>query len=296
MHDDQVDVTVDQLRHLLRAQLPAWADRPIVPLVTSGTDNAILRLGDDLVVRMPIIGWAADQVDLEATWLPRLAPHLPAVVHEPVAIGEPGEGYPWRWLVYRWIDGENAHHDGTFDRNQLARDVAAFVRALRALALPDAPRSARGHPISQGDTRIADAIEQVRPELGDDDADVLLAAWHEACAAPHWPGPWMLVHGDLSGNNLLLRDGRLHAVIDWSCFGLGEPANDLDVAWELLDAEARAVYRAELDVDDATWARGRGWAIRAVYGIPYYRETNPGIVERAWRRLHNVIDDVRQGR
>lgn len=131
----------------------------------------------------------------------------------------------------------------------------------------------------------------MRPELGDDDADLLRTLWADAVAAPPWPGRSHPIHGDLSGNNLLLRDGRLHAVIDWSCFGIGEPAVDIEVAWELFDAEARAVFFAELDIDDHTRARSIGWAIRSVYGIPYYRETNPGIVERAWRRLHNVLEE-----
>jgi aminoglycoside phosphotransferase (APT) family kinase protein len=289
MHDEQIDVEPELLRALVRAQHPQWGDLPIRLLDTSGTDNAIFRLGDELVVRVPIIGWAADQVDLELAWLPRLAPHLPLAVHEPVAVGEPGEGYPWRWLVYRWIEAENAHHDTLDDPVRLALDLAGFARALWSLELPDAPRSARGWPLRDQDATITDAIERMRPELGDRDADILREAWAAAIGAPTWRGGFHPVHGDLSGNNLLLRDGRLHAVIDWSCFGIGEPAIDVEVAWELFDDEARHVFFTELDVDDDTWLRCVGWAIRSVYGIPYYRETNPGIVERAWRRLHNVI-------
>ena len=290
MHDEQVDADVDLVRALVREQRPDWADLPVRFLETSGTDNAIFRIGDELVARLPIIGWAAGQVDLEWEWLPRLAPHLPVEIPQPVFVGEPGLGYPFRWAVHRWIDGENAHHDRIDDPVSLARDLASFVRALRRLPTDDMPRSTRGRPIADPDGEIRRRILALADEL---DADALLAAWDDSLAAPHWAGPFVPVHGDLSGNNLLLREGRLVGVIGYSCFGVGEPANDLEVAWELFDDEARAVYREELGPDDATWSRGRGWAIRSVYGIPDYRQTNPGIVERAFRRLENVIADWR---
>jgi aminoglycoside phosphotransferase (APT) family kinase protein len=288
MHPHQVDVSVDQLRALLRAQHPAWADLAIELVPSSGTDHTIYRLGDELVVRLPLIEWAMSQADLEAEWLPRLAPLLPVALHEPVFIGEPADGYPWRWSVYRWIDGEEAHPSRITDRVALARDLASFIRALRAVDAPDVPRSGRGRPLRAADADMRAAMESLRGEL---DADVVLAAWDDALAAPKWDGPWVVCHGDVTDGNLLLRDGRLHAVIDWSLFGLGDPALDLSIAWDVFDAESRDVLRRELDVDDATWARARGWAITALYGIPYYRETNPGIVERSWRRLRNVIDE-----
>lgn len=288
MHDDQVDTDVEQLRRLLQTQQPQWAALPIERLPSPGTDNSIYRLGDDLVVRMPLIHWAVGQVDLEHTWLPRIAPNLPLRLHEPVALGEPGEGYPWRWSVYRWLNGERAHPSVLDDEIDTARDLAAFVRAFQSLDPTGMPRSGRGVPLAPMDDMIRGAIEQVRDET---DADVLLAAWDDAIHAPKWSGPWLPVHGDLSDGNLLVRGGRLHAVIDFSCFGLSDPANDIDVAWDLFSPAGRDAYRAALDVDDATWARARGWAVRSVFGIPYYRDSNPGIVERARRRLANVIEE-----
>lgn len=290
MHDEQVDVGPALLGHLLARQFPQWADLPMRRVASSGTDNTIYRLGDDLVVRLPLIHWAVQQVELEHTWLPVLAPLVPLALPEPVAMGEPGEGYPWHWSVYRWIAGENPEFGGVDDLSDLALDLAAFVSALHALDLGGAPRSSRGVPLRVGEDAIRGAIEQVRDQL---DADVLLAAWDDAVAAPKWEHGWLPVHGDLSAANLLMRDGRLHAVIDFSCFGYGDPANDLDVAWELFSGESRAAYRTALDIDDDTWRRGRGWALKAVYGIPYYEHTNPGIVARARRRLANIIDDWR---
>ena len=289
MHEGQVDVTPDHLRQLLGAQFPHWANLPIARVSSSGTDNTIYRLGDDLVVRLPLIEWAVPQIELEQTWLPVLAPHVPVALHELVGAGEPDRGYPWPWSVYRWLDGEDADHAPLEDRVRLARDLASFVRALRSVDRSGIPRSWRGSPLRAADDEIRGAIHEVRDEF---DADVLLAVWEDALAAPKWSGGWIPIHGDLTGGNLLLRDGRLHAVIDFSMFGLGDPATDVTIAWELFDSESRAVYLAELDVDGATRRRALGWAVRAAYAIPYYRQTNPGIVARARRSLRNVIAEV----
>jgi aminoglycoside phosphotransferase (APT) family kinase protein len=203
-------------------------------------------------------------------------------------MGAPAVGYPWHWSVYRWIDGENAHPDRVGNLVETATDLAGFVNVLHAIDLPDAPRSQRGVQLVTKDAEIRGAIKAMRHEF---DEAALTAAWDQAITAPQWEGPPVLVHGDLSDGNLLVRDERLHAVIDFSCFGFGEPANDLDIAWDLFAGESREAYRAAVGADDAAWARGRGWAITAVFGIPYYEQTNPGIVTRLRRRVAAVLAD-----
>jgi aminoglycoside phosphotransferase (APT) family kinase protein len=289
MHgDDQVDSDAALVRELLADQLPAWAGLPISRLSTDGTDNAIYRLGPDLVVRLPLIHWAVEQVEKEHTWLPKIAPLLPLAVPEPLVMGEPGHGYPWHWSVYRWIDGENSHPDRLADASRAAIDLAEFVSALHALDLPGAPVSQRGAPLVTQDDSVRWAINAVRDEF---DADAHTAVWEEAIAAPSWAGPPIVVHADLTDGNILVRDGRLHAVIDFSMLGFGEPANDLDPAWGIFSGESRDAFRTALEVDDATWARGRGWAITSLFGIYYYRHTNPGIVARCRRRVAAVLAD-----
>lgn len=290
MHDGQLDISPEQLQRLLSSQFPQWADLPIARVPSSGTDNTIYRLGDELVVRLPLIEWAIRQVELEHEWLPKLAPLVPLQLPTPVGLGEPDRGYPWRWSIYRWIEGENPTPASVADLNQLALDLAGFVRALRSVDPDGMPRSARGVPLRVGADAIRGAIDQVRDQF---DTAALTAAFDDALCAPKWEHPWVPVHGDLTDGNLLVREDRLGAVIDFSCFGLSDPANDIDVAWELFTGESRRIYRDALDVDDATWRRARGWAIKAVYGIPYYEKTNPGIVARSRRRLENVIADWR---
>jgi aminoglycoside phosphotransferase (APT) family kinase protein len=286
MHDNQVDSDEALVHKLLSDQFPEWAGLTISRLETDGTDNAIYRLGDEFVMRLPLIHWAVAQVEKEHTWLPKIAPLLPLAVPAPLMIGEPGHGYPWHWSVHRWIDGENAHPDRIIDAGQAAIDLAGFATALHAVNLPGAPVSQRGVSLVTRDKATRWAINAVRREF---DSKALTEVWEEALAAPPWDGPPVWVHADLTDGNILARDGRLYAVIDFSTLGLGEPANDLDAAWDLFSGESRTTFREALGIDDATWARGRGWAITSVFGIPYYEHTNPGIVARARRRIAAVL-------
>jgi aminoglycoside phosphotransferase (APT) family kinase protein len=135
MHDDEVAVGQALVRRLLGTRMPGYARLPIVAVEPWGTDNAIWRLGDDLVVRLPRIHWAVGQVELEARWLPRLAPHLPIAVPEPVAVGGPAHGYPFPWAVHRWIPGEGASPATVDDAATLARSRGAAINQACA-ALP----------------------------------------------------------------------------------------------------------------------------------------------------------------
>jgi aminoglycoside phosphotransferase (APT) family kinase protein len=280
MHADEVPTNTILVQRLLAAQFPQWADLPIAPVPSSGTDNALYRLGADMVVRLPRIHWAIDQVEKEQRWLPWLAPQLPLAIPEPLAIGEPAAGYPWRWSVYRWLPGEMVTRENTPDQHQLAIDLAAFITALQRIDASDGPppgdhNVGRGVPLTRRDdyTRAAIASMRALPDMPD--ADAATAAWEAALRVPAWDGPPAWLHGDLQAGNLLVQDGRLSAVIDFGCLGVGDPACELSVAWNLFDTEARAVFRAALDVDDATWARGRGWALSvALVALPYYHITN----------------------
>ena len=285
MHEHEVVTDAALVRRLLRAQFPEWSKLRIERVASSGTDNALYRLGADMVVRLARIGWAVDAIEKERSWLPVLAPHLPVEVPLPLAKGEPGEGFPWPWTVYTWLEGENPPIGGGSEA--LAHELAAFIRALRRIDASSGPQTGRGGPLDAEDPSVRKALEQL-------DADVDIAAatevWDEALAAPAWDGPPLWLHGDLMASNLLLRDGRLAAVIDFGTCGVGDPACDLLPAWNFLPADARALFRAELDVDDASWARGRGWAVaKAVQAIPYYKETNPPLANNGRQVLRELL-------
>ena len=291
MHADEIETDVALVRRLLAGQFPHWADLPIDPVVSYGTDHDIYRLGDELAARLPRIEWATGQAAKEAEWLPRLAPHLPLAVPAHVATGYPAEGYPFEWSVYTWLPGEDAN--GTIDDlNQAAVDLAAFVKALRQVDVRDAhprPRRGRGAPLADLDEQVRRAIA----ELGDRvEGDAAVRSWEESLNASGWEGEEVWVHGDLLPGNLLVVDGRLSAVIDFGGLNVGDPACDLQPAWNVFSGESRMRYRAKLEVDDASWLRGRGWALyQAVSALPYYWDTNPGIIRQASHALAQVLAD-----
>jgi len=291
MHADEIDTDVDLVRRLLAGQFPQWAELAIDPVVSYGTDHDIYRLGDHLAARLPRIGWATEQAAKEAEWLPKLAPHLPLAVPVQLAMGHPAEGYPFEWSVYEWLPGENAN--GTIDDlDQAAVDLAAFANALRRIDTADAPlraRGGRGAPLVELDKTVRRSIA----ELGDRvDGDATLRSWEESLNAPGWDGEEVWVHGDLLAGNLLVVDGRLSAVIDFGCLNVGDPACDLQPAWNVFAGDSRMRYRAELQVDDASWLRGRGWALfQAVMALPYYWDTNSGMIRQASQALAQVLAD-----
>jgi aminoglycoside phosphotransferase (APT) family kinase protein len=291
MHAGEIDTDAALVRRLLAAQFPRWADLSIEPVVSYGTDHDIYRLGDSLAVRLPRIGWATAQAAKEREWLPRLAPRLPLAVPVQLAMGEPAEGYPFAWSVYEWLPGENCN-GAIDDLEQAAVDLAAFVKALRLVDARDAhprPRGARGAPLAELDGAVRRSIA----ELGDRiDGNAARRSWDESLDAADWDGDDVWVHGDLLPGNLLVVEGRLSAVIDFGCLNAGDPACDLQPAWNVFAGESRARYRAELEADDASWLRGRGWALfQAVVALPYYWDTNPGMIRQASRAVTHVLAD-----
>lgn len=283
----------DLVRGLVAAQFPRWAGSPVRRWRSGGTVNAVYRLGDDLVVRLPLGPGGAGDVALEREWLPRLAPRLPVAVPEVLGAGRPAGGYPWPWSVYRWLPGEHPRAGEPGEPVALARDLAGFVAAMRTAGLPGAPKAYRGGPLALLDAPTRAAIERLRgiPEE-DVDCDAVAAVWEDALATPVWPGPPVWLHADLMPGNLLVAGGRLTAVIDFGCTGVGDPACDLFPAWNLLPPGAREVFREALGVDDATWARGRGRTLsQALIALPHYRLTNPAMADNARHVIRAVLEE-----
>ncbi|WP_414638622.1 aminoglycoside phosphotransferase family protein [Actinophytocola sp.] len=289
MHADEAHTDAELVRRLLRGQFPQWADLPIERIASGGTVNAVYRLGDALSVRLPLTTHGVDDLEWERRWLPRLAPVLPVRIPTVVAAGEPADGYPWAWAVHEWIAGTTPVEGRLAAPEQLARDLAAFVIAMRRVSLPGSPTAYRGGSLATVDRSTRAAIDELRHTDEPFDADAAIAVWSDALAAPAWTGPPRWVHSDLMPSNLLVTDGRLTAVLDFATAGVGDPACDLIPAWNLLTPAATALFRDAVGADDATWARGRGWALSmAAIQLPYYRHTNPIISANARHVLRAV--------
>jgi aminoglycoside phosphotransferase (APT) family kinase protein len=288
MHAGEVDIDAELVRRLVAAQFPQLTDLPIRELQATGTVNAIFRLGDHLSARLPRVqGWAQD-LDKERQWLPRLAPHLSLQIPEPVAHGHPESSYPFAWAIYRWIDGQPYADALVDDEREAARELARFVAELRRIAPVGAPPGGR-RPLRELDAVTRAAIRSAADTF---DSDAATAAWERALQAPAWNGTPVWIHTDLLRSNVLVRDGRLCAVIDFGGVGVGDPAADVIAAWSVLGPGGRGVFRDALDVDDGTWDRARGFALhQAALIIPYYRETNPGFVAPAERTLEEILAD-----
>lgn len=291
MHADEVPTDASLVGRLVAAQFPRWARLPVVRVASAGTDNALYRLGGELLVRLPRIYWAVDDVQKEHEWLPKLARRLPVEVPTPVAMGLPGEGYPWHWSVYRWIEGAPPRIVVPDDAANLALEVASFVRALELLDTTGGPIAGRGVHLSERDSDTRAAISQLRGQV---DTDAVTAAWDDGLSVAPWNGSPVWIHGDLKPDNLLCRDGHLHAVIDFGGLGVGDPAADMLIAWTLLPPAARDRFRAALDVDSETWRRGRAWALSiALIQLPYYRHSNPPLAASARHVIAEVLEDAR---
>jgi aminoglycoside phosphotransferase (APT) family kinase protein len=293
MHPDEVNINIRLVRRLLATQFPQWARLPIEPVLPSGTDNALYRLGNEMVMRLPRRERPSQTLDKECQWLPRLAPHLPLAIPIPQAHGTPAEGYPFPWSVYGWLKGENATINSETDINQLATDLARFLTSLQRIDTTDGPPPGphnffRGAPLATRDEATRAAIASLGRTI---DGHLVTATWDAALRAPEWKRPPTWVHGDLDSRNLLVDRGRLCAVIDFGGLGVGDPACDVMVAWKLFSSDARGIFRAGLPVDEATWARSRGWVLsQALIALSTYTlETNRILVFEAQRWMTEVL-------
>jgi aminoglycoside phosphotransferase (APT) family kinase protein len=280
-------------RRLVDGQFPQWADLPIAPVEPNGHDNRTFRLGRDLTVRLPSGDWYALQVDKEQRWLPLLAPRLPLPIPTPVAMGAPAEGYPYAWSVYRWLDGETASEETIGDLTGFATTLATFLLALQRIDATDGPTPGphnfhRGGPLA---TYADEAIRSIGALGAEIPGDAVRRVWDDAMATS-WERDPVWVHGDVATGNLLVRDGRLAAVIDFGTSGVGDPACDVVIAWTLLSGPSRDAFRTTLGVDLGTWSRGRGWALwKALITLVAHLERDPDAAAVPRRVIERVLAD-----
>ncbi len=281
----RISVDADQVRRLVAEQFPRWADLPVRPVANGGWDNRTFHLGDAMTARLPSAAEYALAVEKEQRWLPVLASRLPLPIPVPLAEGRPGADYPFAWSIYPWLAGEPARRERVADPVGFATDLAGFLAALRSIDTAGAPRPGKHNWFRGGTLRTFDDL--VRRSL--DGHDLAGEIWRTALDA-RWDGVESWFHGDVAEGNLLLGDGELAAVIDFGTCGVGDPACDLAIAWTLLTGDGRRAFRDRLAVDDAEWARGRGWALWKALGT--YARTR-GRDDREATEARRVLDEIR---
>lgn len=260
--DGRAGIDASLVRRLLADQFPQWSNLPVTPVEVDGWDNRTYHLGEEMTVRLPTAVGYASAVDKEHRWLPILAPSLPVAVPVPLAKGVPGAGYPFSWSIRRWLEGETATLDRIDALAAFAASVAEFILALQRIDATDGPQAGahsfyRGTPPAHYDNETRRALAALDGHI---DTGRAAAVWNTTLEAT-WSGPPVWFHGDIASGNLLVREGKLAAVIDFGTSGVGDPACDLVIAWTMFSGDSREAFRSVVGQDPAMWARARGWAL-----------------------------------
>jgi aminoglycoside phosphotransferase (APT) family kinase protein len=293
---DTVNIDIDLVRKLIGEQFPKWAHLPIYPVQASGWDNRTFHLGDTMSVRLPSAERYADKVHKEQKWLPFLAQQLTMPIPTPLAMGNPSKEYPWHWSIYRWIEGKSANlfNADELDLPSIARQLALFLKELQKIDSEGVPLVGGPHNFFRGDsTRVYDtqareAIVQLQDLI---DAPAALHVWQKSISTT-WDKKPVWIHGDVSEGNILIKDGKLSAVIDFGGMGIGDPACDLVIAWNFFHGESREVFKSAMDLDQATWERARGWAIwKALITVASLEDKKGAKAQKQMNIINDIIDE-----
>ena len=288
-----VEIDVPLVRGLIAEQFPEWAGLDVRPVANGGWDNRTFHLGDTMLVRLPSAERYVAQVEKEHRYLPALGPRLPLPIPVPLGLGKPGEGYPWPWSVYAWIAGDRSSLETIADLTDFAEDLADFLLALWKIEASDGPPAGAHNFFRGGALEVYDAETRRSIDIlsGEIDVPLITEIWERALAST-WKNRPVWVHGDVAEGNLLVRGGRLAAVIDFGSSGTGDPACDLVIAWTLFDEPAARAFRNRVGFDAETWERAGGWCLwKALITVAGEPGTNPLVREQHRRWIDRIVAD-----
>jgi aminoglycoside phosphotransferase (APT) family kinase protein len=293
MEKESVAIDASLVRRLIDSQFPQWKSLFIEPVAMSGWDNRTFHLGKEMSVRLPSAADYELQIEKEHQWLPKLAPHLPLPIPVPLAIGKPEHGYPWKWSIYRWLEGESTNSAPINDLTEFAADLANFLVALHKIDTTGGPAPGlhsfhRGGSLSMYDADTRRAITSLEGKIN---TSSVTAVW-EAALNASWKNPPVWVHGDISAGNLLVKAGKLSAVIDFGQLAIGDPACDLAISWTLFHGKSREIFLRMLSLDKDTWARARGWTLwKALMVAAGFTNPNNSESSQCWPIIDSVLSD-----
>ncbi|PIS01369.1 MAG: aminoglycoside phosphotransferase [Chlamydiae bacterium CG10_big_fil_rev_8_21_14_0_10_35_9] len=287
------NLTIDKslVKKLVSSQFPQWKELPVEPVASSGWDNRTFHLGKSMLARLPSAADYELQVEKEHTWLPKLARSLPLPIPIPLEMGNPEYGYPWKWSIYRWLEGEPATTASINDLNELATDLANFLTALYKIEttggpLPGLHNFYRGGSLSVYSADVHRAIVSLKDKIN---ASAVVRTWEKALASS-WEYPPVWVHGDISAGNLLMQEGKLSAVIDFGQLAVGDPACDLVINWTFFHGKSRKIFQEVLSLDKTIWSRARGWALwKALIVAAGFTNPNNAESKQCWQIIEDVI-------
>ena len=290
MHSEELDIDEKLVHSLIKIQCPQWSTLQLQRIASSGTDNALFRLGLDLVVRLPRLIGADSNINKEYLWLPQLANFLSIPISVPLFKGHATDFYPSNWMISQWNFGSNPVFEVENEYGGLAKNLADFLNQFHQIPLPNGPQSRRGLALNVVDDEMRISIAQIHEEC---DIKRITEIWNNALLIPGWSKEAVWVHGDFLPGNILVKHNRLSAVLDFSDVGMGDPACDCVIAWALMNNKSRIVFKNHLKgIDENTWIRGRAWALSiAVIMLPYYRRTNPVLVALAKRVIDQILSN-----
>lgn len=267
----KIEITEGFVKNLIEEQFPQYAHLPVKTVPVQGWDNRTFRLGEEMLVRLPSAGKYMRQIKKEHKWLPKLASNLPLPIPVPLALGKPSKDYPWKWSIYKWLEGQSANSIEMDEETlqNVAAQLAHFLNKLHQFAPSEAPPPGLHNWWRAAHTSVYDADTRVLiKKLGHViDSKKALALWKKAIGSK-WNKDPVWVHGDVASGNILVKDNNLSAVIDFGCMGVGDPACDLTIAWTFFKNTSAEIFKKAINLDPDTWARARGWALwKALYEL-----------------------------
>lgn len=284
---NEFQITIALVRKLLNEQFPQWTELSIHPIEPPGTDNVMFCLGDDKVIRFPRTIEKEAPLRLEMEWLPVLSNEMTMSIPNVIAVGQPTKEYPCHWWVGNLLPGAHVTLKNPLTQEGAAKDLARFIMEMRQLDTHQAPSCYRGLPLETKHEETVSAIHQLKDRY---DIALMESIWNESLAAKPWQEAPVWIHGDLHPGNILAKNGKITAIIDFGLAGIGDPACDLMVAWTLLDERSRLPFKELLQPDNETWLRARGWAFTfGAVAYPYYQDRLPSLAEIAKNTLDKVI-------
>ncbi|WP_088014723.1 aminoglycoside phosphotransferase family protein [Gottfriedia acidiceleris] len=288
-------INVELVKQLIIEQFPIWSDLEIKPVKLSGNDNRTFHLGDNMSVRLPSAECYVPQVEKEHKWLPILANKLSLPVSKPIAKGSPNKYYPWPWTINEWIDGESSSKENISDLSQFAKDLGQFLKEFQSINVSGGPLAGkhnffRGGDLTVYDKETRDSINQTKEFFN---KDLLTDIWQLALSSK-WEREPVWVHGDIAPGNLLVKNGKLCAVIDFGILGVGDPSCDAAMAWTFFDTNSRNVFKNVLNFDENTWHRARGWALwKALITFNANKEYDTKIREESFNTINVIMNDFK---